>query len=32
MNGQNYANFDSNLAMMMIYLPVKFEFNWTKQF
>ena len=22
----------SNLAMMVIYLPVKFEFDWTKRF
>ena len=29
---QNYTNFKSNLAMMMIYLPVKFEFDWTKRF
>ena len=32
MNGQNYTNFESNLAMMVIYLPVKFEFDWTKGF
>ena len=31
-NGQNYTNFDSNLTMMAIYLPVKFEFDWTKPF
>ena len=31
-NGENYTNFESNLAMMVIYLPVKFEFNWTKRF
>ena len=24
--------FRRNLAMMVIYLPVKFEFNWTKHF
>ena len=33
-NGQtkrrNYINFESNLAMMVMYLPVKFEFDWTK--
>ena len=27
-----YTNFKSNLAMMVIYLPVKFEFDWTKRF
>ena len=26
-NGRNYTNFKRNLAMMVIYLPVKFEFN-----
>ena len=26
-NGQNYTNFDSNLAMMVIYLSVKIEFD-----
>ena len=31
-NGQNYTNFERNLAMMVIYLPVKFEFDWTKHF
>ena len=35
-NGQtnrwNYTNFKRNLAMMVIYLPVKFEFDWTKRF
>ena len=35
-NGQtkewNYTNFKSNLAMMVIYTPVKFEFDWTKRF
>ena len=30
--GQNYTNFESNLAMMVMYLPVKFEFDWTKHF
>ena len=28
----NYTNFKSNLATMVIYLPVKFEFDWTKCF
>ena len=27
MNQQNYTNFDRNLAMMVVYLPVKFEFD-----
>ena len=31
MKGRNYTNFESNLAMMVMYLPVKFEFNWTKR-
>ena len=31
-NGRNYTNFEWNLAMMVIYLPVKFEFNWTNRF
>ena len=29
---QNYNYFERNLAMMMIYLPPKFEFDWTKPF
>ena len=32
MKGRNYTNFESNLAMMVMYLPVKFEFDWTKRF
>ena len=32
MKGRNYTNFESNLAMMVMYLPVKFEFNWKKRF
>ena len=28
-DGQSYTNFKTNLAMMVIYLPVKFEFDWT---
>ena len=24
--------FERNLAMMVIYLPVKFEFDWTNRF
>ena len=31
-NGQNYTNFERNLAMMVIYLPVMFEFDWTQRF
>ena len=31
-NGWNYTNFESNLAMMVFYLPVKVEFDWTKCF
>ena len=31
-NRRNYINFKSNLAMMVIYYPVKFEFDWTKRF
>ena len=29
---RNYNNFEKNLAMMVIYLPVKFEFDWTNCF
>ena len=32
MNGRNYTNFQRNLAVMVIYVPVKFEFDWTKYF
>ena len=31
-NGRNYTNFKRNLAMMVIYLPVKFEFDWKTVF
>ena len=31
-NGRNCTNFERNLAMMVIYLPVKFEFDWTERF
>ena len=31
-NGRNYTNFKRNLAMTVIYLPVKFEFDWTNRF
>ena len=29
---RNYTNFERNLAMMVIYLPIKFEFDWTNSF
>ena len=32
MKGRNYTNFESNLAMMVMYLPVNFEFVWTNRF
>ena len=31
-NRRNYTNFEGNLAMMVIYVPVKFEFDWTNRF
>ena len=31
-NGQNYTNFEMNLAVMVIYVPVKFEIDWTNVF
>ena len=31
-NRRNYTNFKRNLAMMVIHLPVKFEFDWTNRF
>ena len=31
-NRRNYTNFERNLAMVVIYLPVKFEFDLTKHF
>ena len=31
-NRRNFTNFEMNLAMMVIYLPVKFEFNRTNRF
>ena len=31
-NRRNYTNFERNLAMMVIYLPVKFAFDWTNYF
>ena len=31
-NTQNYTNFERNLPMMVIYVPVKFQFDWTNRF
>ena len=31
-NRRNYTNFERNLAMMVISVPVKFEFDWTNRF
>ena len=31
-NGWNNTNFEKNLAIMVMYVPVKFEFDWTKRF
>ena len=31
-NKQNYTNFERNLAMMVIYVAVKFEFDWKTVF
>ena len=31
-NTRNYTTFERNLAMMVIYVPVKFEFDWTNCF
>ena len=31
-NRRNYTNFERNLAMMVIYVPVKFEYDWTHRF
>ena len=31
-NGQNYTNFERNLAMMVINVPIKYEFDWTNHF
>ena len=31
-NGQNYTNFERNLAMMVIYVTVKYEFDKTNRF
>ena len=32
MNGRNYTNFERNKAMVVIYVPVKYEFDWTNRF
>ena len=31
-NGRSYTNFKRNLAMMVIYVPLKYEFDWTNHF
>ena len=31
-NRRNYTSFERNLAMMVICVPVKFEFDWTNHF
>ena len=31
-NERNFTNFERNLAMMVMYVPVKFEFDWTNRF
>ena len=31
-NTRNFTNFERNLAMMVIYVPVKYEFDWTNHF
>ena len=31
-NRWNYTNFERNLAVMVIYLPVKFEIDWRNCF
>ena len=31
-NKRSYTNFERNLAMMVMYVPVKFEFDWTNRF
>ena len=30
-NRQNFTNFERNLAMILIYVPVKYEFDWTNR-
>ena len=31
-NRRSYTNFERNLAIMVMYVPVKFEFYWTNRF
>ena len=31
-NGRNFTSFERNLAMMVMYLSVKFEFDWSNRF
>ena len=31
-NGRNYTNFERTLGMMVIYVSVMFEFDWTNRF
>ena len=31
-NRQNFTNIERNLAIMLIYVPVKFEFDWSNRF
>ena len=31
-NRRNFTNFERNLAMMVIYGPVKYEFDWINRF
>ena len=31
-NRRNFTNFERKLAMMVFYLPVKFEFDWSNRF
>ena len=31
-NRRNNTNFKRNLAMMVMYVPIMFEFDWTKRF
>ena len=32
MNRRIYTNFERNLAMMVMYVPVKFELDWSNRF
>ena len=31
-NKQSQNNFERNLGMMVMYLPIKFDFDWTNHF